>query len=342
VNLGRAGPAILLGVTALAWLTSCGWLNQRTDGEARRRVDPAAWGADHVGLPMPEYVTGDECLFCHRDIGPTWGDNRHQLTIRPVDPSDPAVTTLRQLAGGSEAAADTRYLMGSQNMTRFLKKSQAYGQLEILTASYRHARDNHDSRIDNNPGFHWDKTTFADRCAGCHTTAVDTATRAFSALSLDCYTCHGEVPLTHTENIDLAPLSKTYQDPRHVTSICAQCHLRGGRSSSTGLLYPNNFVPGDNLFRDFRVDWSDAFINAQPAPDRHIYLNARDVVVYDQQGVTCLSCHDVHDQDDRQHQQLADHTLCASCHVPDSEYTELIYPRRRSARVEGHSPVCDY
>ena len=41
-----------------------------------RRVDPAAWGGDHVGKPLPAYVTGDECLFCHRKIGPAWGKNR--------------------------------------------------------------------------------------------------------------------------------------------------------------------------------------------------------------------------------------------------------------------------
>ena len=41
---------------------------------APEQLDPAAWGSDHVGKPVPEYVTGDECLFCHRDdVGPTLG-----------------------------------------------------------------------------------------------------------------------------------------------------------------------------------------------------------------------------------------------------------------------------
>ena len=35
-------------------------------------LNPAAWGSDHVGRPLPEYVTGEECLFCHRkDVGAT-------------------------------------------------------------------------------------------------------------------------------------------------------------------------------------------------------------------------------------------------------------------------------
>src|SRR5438128_2565485 len=76
---------------------------------------------------------------------------------------------------------------------------------------------------------------FADACAGCHTTAVEAKTRAFSALSLDCYVCHGDVPLQHSKDTALVHLSKKRQDPaRVVTSICAQCHVRTGKSRSTG------------------------------------------------------------------------------------------------------------
>jgi hypothetical protein len=38
---------------------------------AQKAADPAAWGTNHVGQPVPEYVHGDECLFCHRfNVGP--------------------------------------------------------------------------------------------------------------------------------------------------------------------------------------------------------------------------------------------------------------------------------
>src|SRR5262245_32164886 len=47
-----------------------------------KRLDPAAWGSDHVGKPVPEFTTGDECLFCHREkIGTKWAENPHNLTI---------------------------------------------------------------------------------------------------------------------------------------------------------------------------------------------------------------------------------------------------------------------
>src|SRR5262245_22809829 len=54
--------------------------------EPKANLNPAAWGSDHVGRPVPEYITGDECLFCHRiTIGPGWSRTRHQSTIRPID-----------------------------------------------------------------------------------------------------------------------------------------------------------------------------------------------------------------------------------------------------------------
>src|SRR5262245_40443978 len=60
-------------------------------------LDPAGWGDDHVGKPVAEFVTGDECLFCHREkIGTTWGANRHNRTIRPFEDDSPARAALKE------------------------------------------------------------------------------------------------------------------------------------------------------------------------------------------------------------------------------------------------------
>src|SRR5258707_9988874 len=32
----------------------------------QQQGDPAAWGSNHAGNPVPDFVHGDECLFCHR------------------------------------------------------------------------------------------------------------------------------------------------------------------------------------------------------------------------------------------------------------------------------------
>src|SRR5438105_8418284 len=52
-------------------------------------LDPAAWGSDHIGQPLSNFTSGDECLFCHRDVGPGWPTNRHGQTIRAVNTDSP-------------------------------------------------------------------------------------------------------------------------------------------------------------------------------------------------------------------------------------------------------------
>src|SRR5260221_189539 len=83
--------------------------------------------------------------------------------------------------------------------------------------------------------------------------------------------------LPQTGDSGLMLLSKKRADgPEVITSICAQCHLRGGKSGSTGLPYPNQFVAGDNLFRDFRVDFAKADDPTVNDADRHVYRKVRD------------------------------------------------------------------
>ncbi len=309
-----------------------------------RQLDPAAWGADHVGKPMPDYVTGDECLFCHRDIGPTWPDNRHQLTVRPAATDDAAVAALLDLDSWKTAAKEVNFLMGDTRTIRFLKRSQAYGRLDLFSAKYLPASEepNRAGAIAGSMSAHWDSKVFGEQCAGCHATAVDTETRAFSATSIDCFACHGSVDLAHTEDTTVVLLSKTNQEPREVISICGQCHLRGGRSRSSGLPYPNTFVAGDNLFRDFDVDLASDTISKRTPMDRHIFENARDVVIFGRVETTCLSCHDVHGQTSEKHQELNAARSCSTCHVPGSENTELSESFLKARGPLEHSHVCEY
>ena len=132
------------------------------------------------------------------------------------------------------------------------------------------------------------------------------------------------------------PLAKKRHDsPAAVTSICAQCHIRFGKSKSSGLPYPNNFVAGDNLFKDFQVDWAladDPQIN--PA-DRHVLDNVRDVVVNGRDTMTCLSCHEVHTGSTKRHRDVPEQKYCAHCHEPGKSLKEHI-------PYEIHSSRCQY
>ena len=305
--------------------------------EPIKHLNPAAWGTDHVGKLVPEYVTGDECLFCHRaDVGPAWRRNRHQRTVREADANSAAIAMLKNSPSLRKLAGEIKLVLGGSNHLRYLKPAQGYGKLELLSVAWVPPRGNEAGKLISPDNAHWDARKFQDACAGCHATGVDSKTRAFSALSLDCYVCHGEVNLEHSKNSSLMLLAKKRNDPaRVVISICAQCHVRTGSSSSTGLPYPNNFVAGDNLFRDFRVNFSQQQMAALNPADRHVLENVRDVVLLGKEEITCLSCHEVHKESSRKHRQVAQSDYCLNCHPPTGS-------KKIRKPYEVHSPTCDY
>jgi predicted CXXCH cytochrome family protein len=312
---------LLLSISAIFLWNSVS-LESRVSGQRanpgngkRKLLDPKVWGDDHSGKPVPEYVQGDECLFCHRnDIGTTWQKNTHGVTVRHHADAPELKKMLDKQTSLIEVADQIEYFLGSRRHIRFLKK-EGYGKFAILNARAILDKTGQTVKFTGSAKPAWDNDKFADRCAGCHATAVDSSTRAFSQFGLDCYTCHGVVDLNHSKDISLILLSKKRRnDPKVITSLCAQCHLREGRSRSSGLPYPNNFVAGDNLFRDFEVDFIKADDQKMNAGDRHIWRNVRDVVLYGNESITCLSCHQVHTNTSFKHRRVLRTPLCSECH----------------------------
>ena len=300
----------------------------------QQKLDPAAWGSDHVGKPVPEYVTGDECLFCHRnDIGPAWQKNAHGITLRDRNDAPALLAILKSQPAIKEA--EVEYFLGSRNRLRFLKKA-GYGKFAI-----------HGSQAALNPdktlkGWidldkqSWDADRFARNCAGCHTTAVDPKTQSFGQFGLDCYTCHGVVDLDHTSDVSKVFLSKkNSSNAKAITSMCASCHLRGGKSKASGLPYANNFVPGDNLFKDFAVDFAKADDETLNPGDRHVYQNVRDVVLNGIEFPTCISCHAVHENSTVKHRRAPRNATCAGCHEAEGTI-------KGSKPYVVKSPLCEY
>jgi hypothetical protein len=282
----RLTRASLLGLLAMA--ASCRLLAQT-----------------HAGQPVPKYVTGDECLFCHRvKVADTWEQNPHARTVHQRDDGD--------------FPPDATYILGAHAPERGLKVD-GYGKFDLLSTDRKT----------------WDRQAFALRCAGCHATAVDPQTHAFSTASLDCYACHGVAPENHPNNISLVWFSKTHaRDPKQIVSICGQCHLRAGKSRTSGLPYPDNFVAGDNLFEDFQVDYAqvdDANLNAA---DRHILRNARDVVL-NGGDVTCISCHKIHGHTSARHRLVLSGPICLDCHNAEG-------PKKAVKKYTVHSKICEY
>src|SRR5262245_7516247 len=324
-----------LAVFAMLFNHGASGQDQAQNKTEQKPVDPKAWGGNHVGKPIPEYIHGDECLFCHRnDIGPTWQKNAHGVTVRQREDAPELTKILESMPALSDLSKQIEYFLGSRHRVRFLKK-EGYGKFTTLNAQAAFGETGQAAKLIDHEKLAWDKEKFANRCAGCHTTAVDAETKAFSAFGLDCYTCHGEVDINHTQDTSLVLLSKKRRsDARAITSLCAQCHLRESKSRSTGLPYPNNFVAGDNLFQDLDVDWARADDQKLNAGDRHVWRNARDVALHGAESVTCLSCHQVHANSSFKHRRVLKAPICAECHQGEG-FKDI-------KRYEVHSPLCEY
>jgi formate-dependent nitrite reductase cytochrome c552 subunit len=292
------------------------------------------WGVDHVGGQLPLYMTGDECLFCHREVGENWQANWHNTGMRNVNALPDDVKSAFESPQAAGFAPEATYTLGGRRLVRFLKPNERYGQFAMHAASW-----NPHTNEFVNAGGDWDPEIFAANCAGCHTTAVETEIHAFAAPSLDCFVCHGDTPPGHQNEPAQALFAKSStMDPRVEMSICGSCHLRGGSSRSTALPYPNQFVPGDNLFKDFKVNLAaDANAGMNPG-DAHIFVNAREVLIEGKTGLTCVTCHDIHGESSRKHRvlrRLERAEYCAICHDKGEDYTSFI-------KYEAHNALCRY
>lgn len=334
--------AALAAVGALSLTRSASGQQTAQNKPEQKPLDPKAWGGNHVGKPTPEYVHGDECLFCHRNtIGPTWQQSAHGRTVRQREDAPELAKLVEAQPALASAAKQIEYFLGSRHRVRFLQK-EGYGKFAILNAMAMLGETGTIKestpppvKIVDAEKLAWDKEKFANRCAGCHTTAVDPETKAFSTFGLDCYVCHGDVDLNHTNDTKLVLLSKKRRDDAKViTSLCAQCHLRGATSRSMGLPYANNFVAGDNLFQDLEVEWAKADDEKLNPGDRHVWRNVRDVALNGNESITCLSCHQVHANSSFKHRRVLRAPICAECHEGEGF--------KNVKRYTVHSGVCEY
>src|SRR6478672_3058571 len=111
---GFSALAASIGIAALALVVR---------SATAQTLDPAAWGSDHVGRPVPEFTSGDECLFCHRDVGPGWPTNRHGQTVRTANMEAEGLAALTRVPELKSLAGEVEFLLGASNRLRFLKRS---------------------------------------------------------------------------------------------------------------------------------------------------------------------------------------------------------------------------
>lgn len=333
----RRVAAVLMAATSafvLAVLTTPPYEPGFAQSRTQAVLDPAAWGDDHVDKPLPSFVGGDECLFCHRgSIGASWQKNGHFLAVRDKFREINLAREIEMLAGQRRfrrLAGDVDFVMGGRHAVRFLRRGES-GSFDLLSVAMNPSKERPRWVVHGKP--EWDTRRFQERCIGCHMSGVDPKTLKPFETFVGCESCHGPFDEQHTNGSVLMKLApKAHDDARVVASICGQCHLRGGASRSTGRPFANGFVAGDNLFRDFSFDFER--VDKLNPIDAHIQRNIRDIAILGRTGLTCVSCHRIHSGGTESHRRRAKSEYCLTCHI-EEDYKRLVPFVMRS-------PVCEY
>src|SRR5205809_1107309 len=77
-------PRTILATRVAAALLFVGQIASAQVALGQAPLDPAAWGSDHAGKPLPSFTSGDECLFCHRDGGHASGVDSVKQTFAAI------------------------------------------------------------------------------------------------------------------------------------------------------------------------------------------------------------------------------------------------------------------
>jgi hypothetical protein len=304
------------------------------------KLDPAAWGSDHVGRSSPEFYGGDECLFCHRfTVGQFWQKDAHFRTVRGKfkDGGDAKEIKLFKslIENADKLASQIDLILGSGEMIRFLRRNDD-GGFDLLTFGIHKPQSDAPNFFDLRWAHGFSGGRFSNACIGCHMTGVDQRTQTPFESFVGCESCHGPHNPEHTNGTTVfMRFAKKARDPaRVIASTCGSCHLRGGKSRSTGRPYPNNFISGDNLFRDFIFDFAKADDPRLNPIDAHIQQNIRDIALKGKTELTCLSCHKMHPSDTFKHRRQPKRDYCFVCH--------LVEPFKARKKYEVHSEICEY
>lgn len=264
------------------------------------------------------FVGSDTCKMCHLEHYDSWKMTMHSRMLQDAKKNEDAIIVpidekriredLAKLSGKLKVPADKvfvpkkeeiLYTIGSQWKQRYLVEKD--GTLYISPIQYN--ADTH--RWVNYHEADWDKRPWLLKCGGCHATGVDLEKNTFNEPGVSCEACHGKGSW-HAALPKTAVFEKrqTIINPAKLTmgveaQICGSCHNRGKSTMVKGGGWPVGYAPGKAL-ETYYVSTSFA-----AGDDHHLYANEFSKGHHQQyidwsnskhaaEGVTCTSCHYVH------------------------------------------------
>ncbi len=287
------------------------------------------------------FVGSDTCKKCHLEHYDSWKMTMHSRMLQDAKKNQDAIIgpieekrireDLAKLSKKLKVPADKVYVpeideilytIGSQWKQRYLVKKDD----ELYISPIQYNADTH--RWVNYHEADWDKRPWLKKCGGCHATGVDLEKKTFVEPGVGCEACHDKGSW-HSALPKTAVFDKrqTIVNPAKLTmgvaaQICGSCHNRGKSTKSKGAGWPVGYAPGKALEAYYK---STSFAQGDV---KHVYANEfskghhQQFIDWQQskhskEGVTCTSCHYVHQMGvppTRSQTQQAGSKQCLSCH----------------------------
>ena len=288
------------------------------------------------------FVGSDTCKMCHLEHYDSWKMTLHSRGLQDALENRDAILvdlneqTIRQSLAKSDdvlyvppdkiyvpKAEEIQYTMGSQWKQFFLVKKAG----ELYVAPVRYDIETHawDAYYEGN----WDKRPWIPKCGGCHATGVDIENNTFKEPGVACEACHGKGSW-HAALPKTAVFEKrqTIVNPAKLTmgvavQICGSCHNRGEATKVEGAEWAVGFEPGRALEIYFRSpsfppgDVKEVYVDAFTEGHHQQYLDWLQSRHFTE-GVTCTSCHYVHQigmPPTRSQTMAAGSQQCFECHI---------------------------
>ena len=289
-----------------------------------------------------DYVGSDTCKMCHLEHYDSWKMTLHSRMLQDAKANQDAIIIpidekriredLAKLGKKLKVPADQIYVpkkeeilytIGSQWKQRFIIEKD--GQLLISPIQYNADTD----RWVNYHEHDYEKRPWLLKCGGCHATGVDLEKNTFAEPGVSCEACHGKGSW-HAALPKTAVFEKrqTIINPAKLTmgvavQICGSCHNRGKATMQKGSGWPVGYQPGKSLEAFYR---SVSFAKGNV---KHVYANEFSKGHHQQyidwkqskhakEGVTCTSCHYVHQigvPPTRSQTLSAGSGQCFECHI---------------------------
>lgn len=263
------------------------------------------------------YVGSDTCKMCHLEHYDSWKMTLHSRMAQDATKNQDAIIApldekkileeLAQLGDKLKVPADKVYIpraedvkitIGTQWKQRYIVEKN--GNLYIAPIEYN--AENH--RWTNYHEEDWDKRPWLSECAGCHATGVDLDKKTYTELGVACESCHGKGSW-HAALPKTAVFEKrqTIINPAKLTmgvavQICGSCHAHG-KSTHEGTGWPVGYEPGKALEAYYkmpvfnRADVKESYAEEFSKGHHQQYTDWQMSQHYIE-GVTCTSCHYVH------------------------------------------------